>query len=227
MTVQAPLSYISDYYDSVQKKNAAFPDIAEFWLSGFRHVTGKKVLNLGCGPMLYDNLLRFGENPDTYIGLDLNAASFDFLKNSDHPALLAARAEAQARCEDIRFISGNVFDHVTDLESQFDTVLGIGFFGTFEGQLFDDLVQATHKMLKPGGRLLKITWHGAQRSASETAKKLKYRYDNEIEPPAEELVRLIEAQGFAIDTNDILNCPPDTIGWDKIQVAVFNKEVER
>jgi len=224
MATQAPLTYIAGYYDSVQKKNAAFPEVAEFWLSGFRHVTGKKVLNLGCGPMLYDNMLRFGEMPETYVGLDLNAASFEFLENSDHPALVEARTKAEALCPDIQFIAGDVFDHMAKLEGQFDTVLGIGFFGTFEGQLFDDLVAATHQMLKPDGQLLKMTWHGAQRTARETEDKLKYRYDNEIEPPAEELVRLIEAQGFSLSINDILDCPPDTVGWEKIQVATFNKQ---
>lgn len=224
MVTQAPLTYIANYYDSVQKKNAAFPEVAEFWLSGFRHVTGKKVLNLGCGPMLYDNMLRFGETPEIYVGLDLNAASFEFLEKGDHSALIEARAKAESICPDIQFIAGDVFDHMADLEGQFDAILGIGFFGTFEGQLFDGLVAATHQMLKPDGQLLKMTWHGAQRSARETEDKLKYRYDNEIEPPAEELVRLIEAQGFSIAVNDILNCPPNTVGWDKIQVATFNKQ---
>ena len=127
MATQAPLSYIANYYDSVQTKNAAFPEVAEFWLSGFRHVTGKKVLNLGCGPMLYDNMLRFGEVPETYIGLDLNAASFEFLEKSDHPSLVKARVKAETLCPNIEFIAGDVFDHMGELEGQFDTVLGIGF----------------------------------------------------------------------------------------------------
>ncbi|MEO1067001.1 MAG: class I SAM-dependent methyltransferase [Pseudomonadota bacterium] len=224
MAEQAPYSYIADYYESVQVKNAAFPDIAEFWLNGFRHVTGESVLNLGCGPMFYDNAVRFGEPPSRYVGLDLNASTFDFLEQSDHPTLVKNREICRALGIETEFIAGDVFDHVDTLSGRFDTVLGIGFFGTFSGDTFDALLRASRQMLKPEGRLLKMTWHGAQRSDAQREAKLKYRYDNDEEPSADDLICLIEAQGFSTVENDVLICPPDTVGWDAIQVALFTPD---
>lgn len=223
MVKQAPYSYIADYYDSVQKKNAAFPEIAAFWLDGFRHVQGDNVLNLGCGPTFYDNLMHFGAVPKRYVGLDLNENSFTFIKNGTHPALIEARNYAKQQSVETTFIAGNVFDHVDELENTFDCILGIGFFATFEGETFEKLLAATRKMLKPNGHLLKMTWHGSQRNQEETEAKLKYRYDNEKEPSADELVSKFLAHGFRLVENDLLNCPPDTVGWQQIQVALFQK----
>ena len=209
MSLQAPYEYIANYYDQVQKKNLRFPEVADFWLSGFRHVKGESVLNLGCGPMFYDNFLYFRDKLKNYVGLDLNEQSFEFLEKSQHPNLLFAKEKAQKQDMDMRFIKGSVFDHIGSLKNQFDTIVGVGFFATFEGEEFKNLLAGCHSMLKPDGRLLKMTWHGTQRTAEEQEDKIKYRYDNENEPAAHELIKRFENENFKTLDNEVLHCPPN------------------
>lgn len=223
MSEQAPYSYIADYYESVQKKNATWPDVGEFWLSRFKHVSGKRVLNLGCGPMFYDNLVRFGEVPETYLGVDFNGQSFTFLENDTHPNLSKNRAFAKKNGVQMEFIEGDVFDILPSVAEPFDTILGIGFFGTFAGEQLEKLLGLCREALTPEGKLLKMTWHGARRTAEEEADKLKYQYDNELEPSPDELIELFEKVGFQTVVNDVLDCPPNTINWAQIQVALFQK----
>ncbi|MEM8839376.1 MAG: methyltransferase domain-containing protein [Pseudomonadota bacterium] len=223
MSEQAPYDYIADYYARVHEKNAAFPEIADFWLSGFRLVTGARVLNLGCGPMFYDNLARFGDVPKTYVGVDLNEQTFAFLKNGDHPELIKHRKMAEAAGIEMSFVQGDAIAYLETQEAAFDTILGIGFFATFSGETFKRLISGCRRALVPGGTLLKMTWHGSIRTQAETAAKIKYRYDNEVEPAGEELVREITSLGFETASDETFICPPDTIGWRSIQVAAFRK----
>ena len=66
MHVQAPLQFVRDYYDSVQRKNERYPDVAAFWLDALSAIDGDAVLNVGCGPMFYDNMKHFARPPAYY-----------------------------------------------------------------------------------------------------------------------------------------------------------------
>jgi len=222
MHVQAPLQYIRDYYERVQRKNARHRDVADFWLGALRHIDGDSVLNVGCGPMFYDNMMHFSKPPARYVGLDLNESSFEFLRTSDDPALVKARTHAAAAGTEVEFICADIFKAAEQLSDRFDSVLGLGFFGTFTGEPFERLLGIMRTALKPGGQLLKITWHGPHRSAEETRDKLKYRYDNPEEPRPEDLVTAFERAGFKLAEQSILDCDPDAIGFEEIQVCLFH-----
>ncbi len=223
--LQAPYDYIEDYYQSVLRKNETYPDVARFWLSAMNHIDGDSVLNAGCGPMLYDNLAEFAKPPENYVGFDLNQASFDFMARSDNPHLASMKAAA-ALDTDIETICGDIFDYGDAFADRFDSILGVGFFATFEGQQFDDLLQIMFRALKPGGQLLKLTWHGPQRSAEETRKKLIYRFDNREEPTPDNLVHRFERAGFELRHQSILDCDQAAIGFEAIQVCHFGKPEE-
>ena len=87
----------------------------------------------------------------------------------------------------------------------------------------DALRWTMHEALRPGGRLLKITWHGPHRSAEESRDKIRYRYDGPEEPTPEALIADIERAGFVLSESSILECGPATIGWDAIQVCLFRR----
>lgn len=223
MHTEAPYEYIRDYYSHVHRINAEYPDVAEFWLSKLAHIRGDSVLNIGCGPTLYDYMLRFGRPPREYAGLDINKSTFDFLKNSRDPTLLDAKARVQKLGTRTELIAADIFDCGEQLQGRFDCILGVGFFATFHGRDFERLLEIMTRALRPGGMLLKITWHGPQRTAEETRKKLEYSYDNPHEPSPEELVAGIEGAGFSLVEQEILECEPQTCGWNAIQSCVFRK----
>ena len=221
MHAQAPFEYVRDYYERVQAKNARYPDVAAFWLDALGLIDGASVLNVGCGPMFYDNLSHFARAPARYVGLDVNMSSFEFLRHSDNPHLLEMKASAEAGGTQMEFIGADIFECAERLEGQFDSVLGLGFFATFHGEAFDRLLALMRRALKPNGQLLKITWHGPHRSRDETRDKIKYGYDSVQEPGPEELVAGFETAGFALQKQSILECEPETVGWDAIQVCLF------
>ena len=96
MRTEAPYEYIRDYYAHVHRINAAYPEVAEFWLSKLDRIRGDSVLNVGCGPTLYDYALRFGRAPREYVGLDVNASTFEFLDSGDEPLVRSARERVRA-----------------------------------------------------------------------------------------------------------------------------------
>ena len=109
MHTEAPYDYIRDYYAHVHRINAEYPDIAEFWLSKLAAIRGDHVLNVGCGPTFYDYMLRFGCPPRKYVGLDINASTFDFLRQSKDPRLLDARTRVRDLGTETELIGASVF----------------------------------------------------------------------------------------------------------------------
>ncbi len=223
MHSQAPYEYIRDYYEQTHQEMDRYPNVAAFWLDGLRHVAGERVLNAGCGPTLYDYLEYFAEPPCQYVGLDINSNCFEFFRRSRDPRLLRARARAKTLGCRVEYLCGDVFELEDQLSGQFDSALGVGFFATYDGMRFDRLMRIMHGSISPGGQLLKITWHGPHRTPEQTRDKLRYRFDNPEEPTPDELIGGIERAGFALSHNSILECDPSTIGWDAIQVSLFQR----
>jgi len=223
MHTEAPYEYIRNYYAHVHRVNAEDPAVAEFWLSKLRHIRGDTVLNIGCGPTLYDYMLRFERAPTEYVGLDINKSTFDFLRRSRDPRLLEAKARVRESGTRTELIGADVFECEQRLAGRFDSVLGVGFFATFHGARFQRLFEIMARALRPEGTLVKITWHGPHRSKEETRQKLEYAYDNPEEPTPDELVTGIEKAGFSIVEQEILQCDPAAYGWDSIQACVFRK----
>jgi SAM-dependent methyltransferase len=223
MHTEAPYEYIRNYYAHVHRINTEYPGVAEFWLSKLANIRGENVLNIGCGPTLYDYMLRFGNPPSEYVGLDINKGTFDFLRRSRDPRLLKAKERVKESGTRTELIAGDVFDCEERLAGRFDSILGVGFFATFHGARFERLFEIMARALRPEGVLLKITWHGPHRTAQETRKKLEYAYDNPEEPTPDELVTGIENAGLSLVEQEILQCDPVTYGWDAIQSCVFRK----
>ena len=223
MHTEAPFDYIRDYYAHVHRINSEYPDVAEFWLSKLDHIRGDSVLNVGCGPTLYDYMLRFGRPPREYVGLDINSSTFDFLRNSKDPRLLDAKTRVRELGTRTELIGASVFDCAERLEGRFDCILGVGFFATFHGAKLEELLAIMDRALRAEGILLKLTWHGPHRSLEETRKKHEYGYDNPEEPSPDSLVAGFENAGFSLIAEDILECDPATYGWDAIQSCLFRK----
>ena len=223
MHTEAPYEYIRDYYEHVHRKNAEDPQAAEFWLSKLARIEADSVLNIGCGPTLFDYMLRFGRAPRYCMGLDINKSTFDFLRDATDPRLVSARNRVRELGTRVELVGRDVFECEDELAGRFDCVLGVGFFATFSGAEFRRLVAIMHRALREDGTLMKLTWHGPHRTPEETRRKLAYSYDNPEEPTPEELVRGFEAGGFRLAEQEILTCNPASTGWDAIQYCLFEK----
>ncbi len=221
MPSQAPYHYIRDYYRQVHAKYTRFPEMAAFCRDWMKQVTGESVLNAGCGPLLYDDLPHFGAVPRDYVGLDINRNTFAFLKRSRDPRLLRAKAHAHFCGTRVEHLCGDAL--ALGLEDRFSSVLGVGFFATFYGPDFAPLMAVMHRALKSRGRLVKLTWHGPNRTREVERDKLKYRYDRVRQPAPEELVAAVEAAGFVFRDQAILDCDPLSYGWEAIQACVFER----
>ncbi len=224
MHTEAPYEYIRNYYSHVHRTNANDPAVAEFWLSKLAQVRGDSVLNIGCGPTLYDYMLHFGRPPLEYVGLDINQSTFEFLRRSRDPRLLDAKARVRNLGTHTELIGADVFECADRLEGRFDCILGVGFFATFQGPRFERLLAIMARALRAEGMLVKLTWHGPHRTAQQTREKLAYAYDNREEPTPEELVTGFESAGFSLVEQETLQCDPRSSGWDAIQSCVFQKD---
>ena len=54
-------------------------------------VSGRRILNVGCGPQLYDDAAEFPVVPAEVVGVDVNETNIEFLKTSEHPHLLKSK----------------------------------------------------------------------------------------------------------------------------------------
>lgn len=223
MRTEAPYDYISDYYSHVHRINSAYPEVSAFWLSKLARIRGDNVLNVGCGPTLYDYMLHFGRPPREYVGLDINKSTFDFLEHSDDPRLLDAKARVAELGTRTEHVAASVFDCEESLAGRFDSIVGVGFFATFHVPQLRRLLGIMAKALRGEGKLLKLTWHGPHRTPEETRKKHEYGYDNPLEPSPGELVATFESSGFTLSEQEILECDPYSYGWDAIQYCLFRK----
>ncbi len=146
-----------------------------------------------------------------------------FFRRSRDPRLLRAKAYARRCGTRVEYLCGDALAAENELEGRFDSVLGVGFFATFFGPDFAPLMAVMHRALKPQGRLVKLTWHGPQRSPAAEREKLKYGYDRERQPSPQELAAAVEACGFVLREEAVLDCDPSTYGWNHIQACVFER----
>ncbi len=64
MAGTAPVEYQRDYFESTLSKARAFPREYDFYQSFLGlYVQGDSVLNVGCGPLFYEDLMHFNHVP--------------------------------------------------------------------------------------------------------------------------------------------------------------------
>ena len=157
MSTQAPYEYIRDYYKNVVDKANRFPDITEQWMDNLKYVTGEHVLNLGCGPTLFDYIPYFGERPKVCTGIDINQNTFEFLRRSRVPALNRAR---NALTSNVCMVCNDVTKHILPSDAEdgtYDSVLAVGFLAGHHGLGFNALMQRVRDRTRVGGNLVVIS----------------------------------------------------------------------
>jgi SAM-dependent methyltransferase len=225
MTTPAPYNYVRDYYKNVVDKAKRFPNITEQWMSNLKYVTGEHVLNIGCGPTLFDYIPHFGECPKVCTGIDINQSTFYFLQRSMVPELRKARKAFQKGPTSVRMDCDDVTENIwpsNAKDGMYDSVLAVGFLAGHHGLGFDALMQRIRQRIRLDGTLVVISWHGPWRSAEESQQKKLYGYEANEETDPNTLNHDISKAGFYLDITKTIGCP-HTYGWDNIQTCVFRK----
>lgn len=147
----------------------------------FKYIDGKKILDLGCGPV-HHILALFFRDFESSTAIDLHQENLDFIslciKNnillpSQHsaikyknkflvkePAHLLPEIQIKNTYQRIEsLIKANVLDRREDLVSKFDNVLQVGCFGALDTiSEYSTAVLNAANYLKPSGKLLMINW---------------------------------------------------------------------
>lgn len=221
--IDAPEDYVRWYYATDRGRWRDFPEVTAFKDAFLSEVRGETVLNAGCGPQYYDWLRKFGETPKRYVGVDVSAATIAYLEHSTDPEISAARQAAQATGATLELACADIFDWPGLSAERFDCVVATGFIGTFHDPHLSRLMARLRDALKPGGRLVKMTWHGPHRTPEQTAKKLEYGYDSLDEHDPDTFLETLLAAGFETERAELFRCDPETYRWDWIQGCVLRK----
>ncbi len=220
----APLEYIRDYYEGSLSKADLFPKEYGFYQSFLSYVKGASVLNVGCGPLFYEDLRHFGEVPQHYVGIDVNTNTFEYLEQSQHPQLVESKNYVKSHKIRTAFIAESVFDWADETDDRFDSVFGVGVFATFYGAEFDRLMSLLWRVLNKGGHLVNVSWDGSHYTDEQRRDKLKYQFDGPKGPTPDQLIDWVEKAGFKLMERRILITDPQTYKWDSIHVSAFRKE---
>ena len=219
----APLEYIRDYYEGSLNKADLFPKEYGFYQSFLSYVKGASVLNVGCGPLFYEDLPHFGEVPQHYVGIDVNTNTFEYLEQSQHPQLVEGKNYVKSHKIRTEFIAESVFDWAAETDARFDSVFGVGVFATFYGAEFDRLMSLLWRVLNKGGHLVNVSWDGSYYTDEQRRDKLKYQFDGPKGPTPDQLIDWVEKAGFKLMERRILTTDPQTYKWDSIHVSAFKK----
>jgi len=179
------------------------------------------VLNVGCGPLFYEDLFHFSDVPKHYVGIDLNTNTFEYLEQSQHPRLAECKNYVELHSIRTEFIVESVFDWAAETDYRFDSVFGVGVFATFGGTEFDRLMSLLRRVLKKGGHLVNVSWDGTYYTEKQKHEKLKYRFSGTDGPTPDELIDWVEKAGFNLMERRILTTDRHTYKWDSIHVSAF------
>jgi SAM-dependent methyltransferase len=79
----APVEYQRDYFEGTLSKAKLFPREYGFYRSFLgQYIKGESVLNVGCGPLFYDDLMHFNHVPQHYVGVDVNSSAFEYMEET-------------------------------------------------------------------------------------------------------------------------------------------------
>lgn len=219
----APIEYIQDYYEGSLSKAVDFPREYGFYQAFLDYVRGKSVLNVGCGPLFYEDLVHFGEVPERYVGIDVNSNAFKYLEESAHPRLAEGREYVQSHNISTEFLAESVFEWAASTDERFDSIFGVGVFATFFGDEFDQLMNVLRRVLNEGGVLVNVSWDGWYYTEEQYQEKLKYRFSGTAGPTPDELIDWVQKNGFNLLERRILMTDGPTYKWDSIHVSAFRK----
>ncbi len=221
--IEAPWSFVEKYYsDDLTERDT--PE-TKFYLSWLKNIRGKKVLSLGCGPNLYDDLQFFGDIPQELIGIDLNGNNIEFMKNSKHPELLHRKKVAQEKKVNVQLIVGNILETKSEWINNFDVVYAVGVLGMFEKEKLQQLLKLIHSYLRPQGILLDVDWTDCQLSKEKLKERESFEWYSKQGPNIKQIGELLQEIGFNMIKQEVFDVPnKKEYSWGKIYGYLVKKK---
>ncbi len=227
MAGTAPVEYQRDYFESTLSKARAFPREYDFYQSFLGlYVQGDSVLNVGCGPLFYEDLMHFNHVPSHYVGVDINSTAFEYMNETEHPRLEECRNYVKANNIRTESVDESIFDWAANTDQRFDSIFGVGVFATFYGEKFDQLMKVLWRVLKEGGHLVNVSWDGDYYTEKIAKEKVDYQFGQGGPGyTPDEVVQQIEKGGFRLRERRILMTDdPKSYRWDSIHISAYRKE---
>ena len=223
MPKYAPIEYIQSYYEDSLTKAAEFPKEYRFYQDFLSYVRGDSVLNIGCGPLYFEDLYHVANIPGQYVGVDVNTNAFKYLAESENPRLVAGRNYCKRNNIRTEFVDDSFFDWAEKTDLRFDSAFGVGVFATFYGEDFDRLMSGLRRVVNDGGHLVNVSWDGTHYTEQQYQEKLKFRFSGTDGPTPDELIEWMERGGFELIERRILATDAETYRWNSIHVSAFRK----
>lgn len=211
----APLSFVEQYYrDDVAERDSPESRWALGWL---REVKGQRVLSVGCGPVLYDEIPYFGEVPRILVGVDYNPANVEFLKHAQHPSLVEARRFVHTKEVLVETILDDFRSERGDFVGQFDTIYAGAALGMLQAQELLAVLRILRTYLRPRGRLLDVDWTDCRLSVDRYTERHSYGWYSTEGPTIEQIGELMHIAGFHVVRSERYFVPdPESYGWGTI-----------
>lgn len=194
----------------------------------FQYMRGKRVLDLGCGPVVAVTSVFYPEAKEV-VGVDRLQANLDFVKKQSHvldTIIQRAKKYRQRYLSSkiisprIRLVKGDVTKRVPGIGT-FDSVMNMGCFGALDSEeQFQQAVNHAYAYLKKGGTLLMVNWVSPRGNARP------HRFNGKVYEP-DIYVPSLKKAGFTIQelhiTSTILSQETRDMGYESIIWAVAKK----
>ena len=189
-----------------------------------KDVVGRKILNIGCGPQLYDDAAELPITPMELVGIDLNASNIEFLRTSEHSHLLQSKKVLVDSGTKIEFFVHDVKVKRRDFIGRFDTIYASGVLGMLNHEDTARILGLLIQYLRPKGRFVMVSWGDDRLTAEKFAERNQYNWYWRDGVGLDVIENLLQKTGFEIlkkDTHNVAN--PIDYEWGIIYSIVAQK----
>lgn len=220
--IQAPEDFVTKYYlADLEERNSKE---SRWFHSCLKEVKGEKILSLGCGPNLYDDVFFFNNIPKYLVGVDINESNIGFLKNSNLEELKNVRRNVLNHKVDTELFVGDILKFRPEWQNEFDSVYAMGVLGMLKRDDFEKVIDNIKKYLKPGGRIVDIDWTDCRLSQEKYKERESFNWYSNQGPSIKEIENIIKKAEFTIKTSEIYEVEnPEEYDWGKIYCISADK----
>ncbi len=224
--MEASIKFVEKYYtDDLAEANSPESIWVAQW---FKYVSGSTILDVACGPQLYNDALAFAQIPKELTGIDINATNIEFLKTSKNSNIIKAKKALEENGTKIELILHDIRIKKPELEGQFDSVFASGIIGNFNKTETRLVLQNLYSYLKPEGSFVMVSWGNDYLSEEKFNERNSYNWYQRHELRPEDYGNLIEESGFSIKKQEVYTVlNPREYEWGIIFAFVATKNKDR
>lgn len=191
----------------------------------YKYVQGKRVLDLGCGPVVSVTSIFYPEAKEV-VAVDRLQANLDFVRNNVNElrGILEKAVRYRRRFlskklikPKIKLVKGDIAKKLNI--GKFDSVMALGCFGALKTvDQYQKAVDNAYAYLKPRGTFFILSWIGLV--------KRPYKFNGQVKDE-EILIPCLKKAGFKIKefhkTKSVISEDTKSLGYNQIMWAVAQK----